>query len=114
MGDSILDSIKKMLGIDSEYDVFDADIIICINSALFTLMQLGVGPDSGFSITGDSETWNDFLGDFSDLESVKLYVYMKTKIAFDPPQNSTVLKAYNESCSEYEWRLTVQIDNYHS
>lgn len=107
---SILSSIKSLLGPDSDYDVFDQDIIVFINSAIATLTQLGVGPSDGFRITGNSETWGDFLGDSLDLESVKSYIYMKVKIAFDPPSSSSVLSAYQEACKEFEWRLNVAVD----
>jgi hypothetical protein len=92
---SIFNTIKALLGPDADYDVFDHDIIIFINSAISTLTQLGIGPASGFRITGPDETWEQLLGDYKDLESVKTYIYMKVKLAFDPPANSTVLGAYN-------------------
>ena len=111
MEDSILLSIKALLGPDADYQVFDQDIIIFINSALATLCQLGVGPSEGFEITGDSETWDDYLGeDFRRLNSVKTYIYMKVRLAFDPPTSSSVLDAYEESCKEFEWRLNVAVD----
>lgn len=107
---SIFKTIKSLLGPDADYDVFDNDIIIFINSALSTLTQIGIGPPSGFRITGPDETWQDLLGDYEDLESVKAYIYMKVKLAFDPPANSTVMNAYQESCKEFEWRLNVAVD----
>lgn len=110
MEDSILRSIKGLLGPDDDYDVFDQDIIIFINAAFSTLTQLGLGPSNGFRITGYDETWQDFLGDASDLESVKTYIFMKVKMAFDPPTSSFVLSAYQEACKEYEWRLNVAVD----
>lgn len=110
MEDSILRSIKGLLGPDDDYDVFDQDIIILINAAFSTLTQLGLGPVGGFRITGYDETWHDFLGDATDLESVKTYIYMKVKMAFDPPTSSFVLSAYQEACKEYEWRLNVVVD----
>ena len=108
--DSILRTIVGLIGPDSDYDVFDPDIIIFINSAISTLTQLGIGPPEGFRITGVDETWGDFLGDAKDLESVKSYIYMKTRIAFDPPSTSFLLSAYQDACKEYEWRLNVAVD----
>lgn len=110
MEDSIFKSIKGLLNLDSDYDVFDSDILIFINSAIATLTQLGVGPSEGFRITGDVETWQDFLGDAQDLDSVKNYIYMKVRIAFDPPSTSFLLSAYQDACKEYEWRLNVAVD----
>lgn len=111
MDESIFESIKALLGPDASYDVFDTDIMIHINSALSVLTQLGVGPSDGFAITGYDETWGDFIGSYGyPLNMVKTYIYMKVKIAFDPPANSSVLNAYLESCKEYEWRLNVAVD----
>jgi len=110
MDESIFNSIKALLGPDASYDVFDADIMIHINTALSVLTQLGIGPAEGFMITGSDETWGEFLGNDKRLNMVKTYVYMKVKIAFDPPVNSSVLSAYQEACKEYEWRLNVTVD----
>lgn len=108
--ESIFKSIKSLLGPDADYDVFDPDILIFINGTISTLTQLGIGPSDGFVVTGEDETWSDFLGDYKDLESVKTYIYLKVKLVFDPPANSTVMNAYNETCKELEWRLNVAID----
>lgn len=107
---SIFRTIKSLLGPDANYDVYDNDILIFINSALATLTQLGIGPPTGFRITGERETWQDLLGDYEDLDSVKSYIYMKVRLVFDPPSNSTVLNAFQEACKEYEWRLNVTVD----
>ena len=110
MEQSIFRSIKALLGPDADYDVFDQDIIIFINTAIATLTQLGVGPSGGFRITGESETWSDFLGEREDLESIKTYIYMKVRMAFDPPESSFVMSAYQDTCKELEWRLNVAVD----
>lgn len=110
MDESILNTIKAMLGPDSAYEAFDTEIIIHINSTLSTLAQLGVGPRKGFRITGANETWQDFIGEDVDLESVKTYIYCKVKMLFDPPSNSFVMKALEETCKELEWRLNVAVD----
>lgn len=111
MDESIFNSIKALLGPDASYEVFDQDILIHINTAIAVLTQLGIGPASGFTVTGQDETWSDFLGDDDKtLNMAKTYIYMKVKIAFDPPVNSSVLSAYQEACKEYEWRLNVAVD----
>ena len=108
MEESILSTIKKLLGASTDYDPFDKDIIVLINSALFTLCQIGVGPKTPFSISDGSETWTDFLGeDASKFEMVKSYIFVKTKIVFDPPVNSFTLSALKEEADMYEWRLNV-------
>lgn len=108
--DSILTSVKKMLGIVEEYEHFDADLIMHINSVLSILTQLGVGPSEGFSIKDKTATWNDFLSDAKNLESVKSYVYLKVRLIFDPPLTSSVTEAINRMISELEWRISVAVD----
>ena len=108
--DSILTSIKKLLGITEEYENFDQDIIMHINSAFMILNQLGVGPKSGFSINDKSSTWNEFIPESSNLEAVKTYVHLKVKLMFDPPLSSTVIEAIKSQINELEWRLNVSVD----
>lgn len=105
MKESILLTIKKMLGLESDYGVFDADVIVGINSALFVLTQLGVGPEDGFAVYGPGETWGEFIGDSKKFEAVKSYIYIKTRLLFDPPTNSFLLDALNKQAQEFEWRL---------
>lgn len=107
---SILRTVKKMLGLPlNDFGQFDIDLIIHINSAFDTLTQLGVGPVEGFRITGLDETWDDFVTD-QRLDMIKSYVYMKTRLAFDPPSSSFVIDAFNKQIVEYEWRLNVAVD----
>lgn len=108
--DSILTSVKKMLGITEEYEQFDTDIIIHINSVFMILHQLGVGPDKPFTVSGKESKWSEFIGDADNIEAVKTYMYMKVKLLFDPPQSSTVAEASNNIISELEWRLNVAAD----
>ena len=108
--DSILTSIKKLLGITEEYENFDQDIITHINSAFMILNQLGVGPKSGFSINDKSSTWDEFIPESSNLEAVKTYVHLKVKLMFDPPLSSTVIEAIKSQINELEWRLNVSVD----
>lgn len=105
--ESILTSIKKLLGIAEDYSQFDVDIIIHINSVFFILKQLGVGPAKGFAIHSDEETWIDFLGESEDWESVKTYTYLKVKLLFDPPSSQSAADAIDRTAKEYEWRFTV-------
>lgn len=105
--ESILRTIRKMIGPDETYTHYDTDLIIHINSALAVLTQLGVGPSEGFFIQDESATWNDFLGNDPKLEMVKSYIYMKVKLAFDPPSSSAVIDSMNRSISEFEWRANM-------
>ena len=108
--ESILQSIKKLLGPTEDYSHFDNDIILHINSAFATLHQLGVGPEEGFVIQGAEETWQDYLGDEKLLEFVKTYIYMKVRLLFDPPTIGAVMEALKEAIRETEWRITVVAD----
>lgn len=106
---SILTSIKKMLGIAEEYTHFDTDLIIHINSVLSILTQIGVGPSEGFSIVDKDGLWTEFIPlNLSRLELVKSYVHMKVKLMFDPPISSAVMESMNRMISELEWRLYVE------
>lgn len=105
--DSILITIKKMLGIVEDYDAFDTDIIININTVFAILYQLGIGPE-GFKIESQEETWDQFIQDDKLLEDVKTYVYLKVRLIFDPPLNSSLLDSMKQLISELEWRLNIK------
>ena len=106
--DSILDSIKKLLGIQPEYTSFDEDIIIAINTSFATLNQLGVGPEGGYMIEDNTQTWNDYITT-TNLNMVKTYVYLKSRLLFDPPTGG-VLDAIKNQIAELEFRLYVEVD----
>lgn len=108
--ESILTSIKKLLGIEEEYTQFDADIIMHVNTVFLNLTQLGVGPSEGFLIEDDTAIWEDFIGDSSQLQAVKTYMYLKVKLLFDPPLSSSVTESMNRMIAELEWRLNVAVD----
>lgn len=104
--DSILDTIKKLLGIDADDDSFDVDVTIDINFAIFSLSQMGVGPKNGFIVISKDQKWSDYIDStIINLEGVKNYLYLKTKLVFDPPTNSTVIEAINNNLKELEWRM---------
>lgn len=111
ISESILTSIKKLLGIDENYTHFDADIVMHINSVFSILTQMGVGPANGFSISGKDETWSAFITDKPNIFSlVKSYVYMRVRLLFDPPLSSAAIESINRQISEFEWRLFVAAD----
>lgn len=107
--ESILTSIKKLLGITEAYEHFDGDIVMHINTALSTLSQLGVGPSTGFFIEDKFATWNDFVPNSVLVNLAKQYIYLKVRLVFDPPQSSTVIEAMNRQISELEWRMNVEV-----
>lgn len=108
--ESILDTIKQMLGLEPEYEAFDVDIMIGINTAFSTLTQVGVGPSGGFQIVDKSATWESYLGGRPDLNMVKSYVYIQAKLLFDPPATSFAQEALAKTAKEMEWRLQVATD----
>lgn len=109
--DSILLTIKKLIGMDENYNAFDVDIIIAINGSFMILNQLGVGPDTPFSITGSEETWRDFSEAIVQNELVKNYIYLRTKLLFDPPTTGVLHEAIERQIAEFEFRLMVQSKN---
>ena len=111
MEESILISIKKLLGPDKEVTAFDSDIIMHINTVLVTLNQLGVGPAEGFAIEDEKAVWKDFINNDKKFNQVKTFIYLKVKLLFDPPLNSAVLESMKQSANELEWRLNVQAES---
>lgn len=110
MNNSILTSIKKRLGINADYDHFDEDIVMDINSVFGILNQLGVGPSTGYVVTNSNDEWTDFVSDMTKLEFIKTYVYLKVKLMFDPPQSSFVIDSINNQIKELEWRILSQVE----
>lgn len=106
MTDSILDDVKKVVNIEAADTSFDVEIIMHINSILGDLLQMGVGPETAFSITDSSQTWADFLTTNTDLNSVKSYVALSVRLIFDPPAHSYTLEALKDQCAKFEWRLS--------
>ena len=113
MEESILTSIKAMLGIESCYTQFDTELIMFINAAINKLIQIGVGPDEGFQITGIDETWDQLLGEYMNVELAKEYIYLDVRMIFDPPSNAFVMSAFKEHQEENAWRLSVSYDINH-
>ena len=109
--ESILTSIKKLLGIAEEYEHFDTDIIMHINSVFMDLNQLGVGPSEGFAITDEDDIWSDYIEDVVLLQAVKSYMYLRVKILFDPSSiGSSTLAAYERQIQQWEWRLNIKAE----
>jgi hypothetical protein len=105
MKDSILLSVKKMLGLTEEYEAFDLDIITHINSVFTILTQIGVGPSNGFMIEDKTAIWTNFIKNMSLYQLVKSYMVLKVRLLFDPPTSSAVLECCKTQANEYEWRL---------
>ena len=110
--DSILTSIKKLLGPTAEYTHFDPDIIMHINSAFMDLNQLGVGPSEGFVIEDDTSVWTDFVQEelWGKVEAIKTYTYLKVKLVFDPPLNSAGIDAIERQIDRMEWRINHAVE----
>jgi len=109
---SILETIKKMLGLSAEQKEFDVDIIVHINSVLAKLNRLGVGTEQTFSIQDEYALWDEFLPeDDASFNDVKTYIYIKVKLIFDPPASSAAIKAMEETAKEIEWGLNCTAEN---
>lgn len=109
--ESILTSIKKLLGPGAEDQHFDPDIIMHINTVFVDLNDIGVGPEKVFSIEDDTSTWDEFIGRNDDFASVKTYMYLRVKLLFDPPTNPSVLASMEKQADKYEWKLNVRTEN---
>ena len=109
MAESILLSIKKLLGIMPDYTQFDDDIIIHINTAFATLNQLGVGPSEGFMIEDMFAEWQEYATS-KNLTMIKTYIYLKVRLLFDPPTSSALVESINRSIAELEWRIFLEGD----
>lgn len=113
MEESILDSVKLSLGIPVEYEHFDLQIMLHLNTVMAILPQLGVGPEEGFYVQDDSTTWGDLIGDTElayKLLYVKSYVCLRVRLLFDPPSSSGAIDAMERQMRELEWRITVTKD----
>ena len=109
--ESILDTIKQLLGIPIVDDSCDTDVKVDINAAIFTLSQIVVGPANGSIVASNTQMWNDYIGSsLINLEGVKNYIYLKTKLVFDPPTNSTTIQAINDNLKELEWRMQLAVE----
>lgn len=106
MGDSILETIAKLLSIQVDDNFFDVDLVLHINSAISALTDLGVGPDNGYAILSREETWEDYLGDdIENLGMVQEFIYLKVKLLFNTPQSSSVIKVYEDRLNELQYKL---------
>lgn len=111
MEESILLSIKEMIGTTKDDEAFDTDIITHINSVFMILRQMGVGPEKAFRITGPDEIWTDFIPEEDEnYEGVKTYMYLKTRLVFDPPSSATIMQSIKEAINEFEWRLNWEFE----
>lgn len=107
MTSSILNSTKKILGMDFAYTPFDTDIITHINAAFSVLNQLGIGPTDGFMIEDDDADWEDYDVPMSWMSLIKTYIYLKVRMVFDPPGTSYLIEAMQKQIDEYENRLSI-------
>lgn len=110
MDESILTSVKKILGLNDSYTVFDQDVLMAVNSAFSVLAQIGVGPSAGYFITDNTQLWSDLDVPADQLNLAKTYICLKARLIFDPPSTSYLLDAMEKQTKEYEWRLTVMRD----
>lgn len=112
--ESILDSIKKFIGVSTDDDVFDDEILMLINGTFMILQQIGVGDSNTlFHIEDNSSIWSDYIKDYNELSLVQTYIAIRVRLMFDPPQSSTLEQALKQEVAEYEWRLNVKADDYH-
>lgn len=110
MNESILETIAKAIGIGENYDYFNQELIMHINTVLMGLRQIGIGPTTPYVVTDSTATWSDFLGEDKNFEAVKTYMCLRVKMLFDPPTSSSLMDAMNNQISEWEWRLSIEYE----
>lgn len=110
MQDSILMTMRKLVCGDPYADHFDTDLLVHINACFSILNQLGVGPETGFVVTDETQSWSNYIADNHVLNMVKTYITLKVRVIFDPPMTSSILEAMNKEISQLEWRLNVAVD----
>lgn len=109
--ESILTSIKKLVGVNEDCTDFDTDIVMHINTVFSGLKQMGAGPKEGFIIKDKYAVWSDYIPKTNkNLEMIKTYVYLKVRLLFDPPTISSLLESLQKLVEEYEWRISVEVD----
>lgn len=109
--DSILNTVKKYLNVNSEDSFYDMDLVMLINGAIERLKELGYNHDSTFTITDQNETWDQYLGDDNRKNSIMEYICLKTRMGFNPPQSSSMLDVCKSRLDELEYILYVR-ENY--
>ena len=112
MDESILNTVKALLGLEADYDAFDGEVLVFINTTFLPLSQLGVTSAQGFSVKDGTVLWSDLLGTTADLDAIKSYIYLKVRLLFDPPSSTAVLEAFSKQITELEFRINVSADNY--
>lgn len=108
--ESILDSVKKTLGLDDTVTAFDLDLTLLINGAMGNLHQVGVGGDTGFVIADNTMLWSQYVTSLTYLNQVKQYIFTWVKLAFDPPGTSFVIAAFEKQAEELLWRIGVAVE----
>ena len=110
METSILVTVRTSLGILPDFTEFDQELLVAINSALFAVSQLGIGPTGGFSIADDTAEWADLFDGVPNIEATKSYVILKSRLEFDPPGTSFLMESYNRQLDELGFRLMTEVD----
>ena len=108
--ESILESIKKLLGIPKDYTAFDIDVIMHINTAFAILNQLGLGPEGGYGIEGYDDVWDDYIVSYN-MSMIKTFIYLKVRLAFDPPSSTALIESMQRTLDDLTWRLELEGQN---
>lgn len=107
--DSILESVKKCVGISDWDTSFDDDLIFFINSNFLALEELGLKEAKDFSVSNSDTLWTDLMQESSLLNCIKSWIFYKVRMQFDAPTGS-LADSYNSMISECEWRINSYID----
>lgn len=110
VSESILNSIKKVLGIDPSYDVFDVDILMHINSVFADLHQIGAAPNPPIKVMDETTVWDDFIQGKENVDMVQTYVALRVRLLFDPPTSAYGIDSLQKQADKLEWRLSILED----
>jgi len=102
----ILMDIKTSLGILEDNLGFDSELLMFINSAASSLVQLGVA-EMNTLIEADTE-WPVFPND-QVKALVKHFVSLKVRQTFDPIASETIANTFLSSVRELEGRIAYEM-----
>lgn len=103
---TILEDVKTGLGISVDNLGFDSELLVFVNSAKGSLVQLGV---TQLDIAIDETTdWPAFSTE-AMTSHVKSYILVKVKQTFDPTASETINRVLTNALNEVEGRITYEV-----
>ena len=102
----ILENVKTSAGILSDNLGFNTELLMYINSAKSSLVQLGVAE---FDIPVDESTeWPNFPNDLIE-DLSKHYISVKVRQTFDPVASETISRTMSATAEQLEGRIAHEV-----